>query len=108
MKVHWEARPYCGIRWLFAHGGVPANGVLSSLQVESGGEVLASVPHAWTLNLDFDEPLCGAVAGAEVNVRVPTDSWIAESISDATQQLNGRQAILNLSEMVTLESSTCP
>ena len=99
---------YCGLHWLFAHGGIRANGILSSLQVELGDEVLATSHHAWALNVEFDEPLCSQYPDQTVQVTIPTQEWLEQTMIDSSPSLNTREATIRIPDFITVESPACP
>ena len=99
---------YCGLHWLFAHGGITANGILSSFQVEQGDEVMATSHHAWALNIEFDQPLCSQYADQTVQVVIPTQTWLGQTMTKTTAAQNTREATLRLSDFVTMSSPSCP
>lgn len=99
---------YCGLHWLFAHGGITADGILSSFQIEQSGVVVATSHHAWALNLEFDEPLCGAYPGQTVEAVIPTELWLTQTMNESSPILNTREGTLRLVDFVSVQSPSCP
>ena len=103
-----ENERYCGLHWLFAHGGLTVDGVLSSFQIEEAGEVLATSHHAWALNIEFDKPLCGGLPRQELQINIATQSWLMSSLLQGSETMNAREATLSLDEYISVEASGCP
>jgi hypothetical protein len=99
---------YCGLHWLFAHGGITADGILSSFQIEQGDEVIATSHHAWALNIEFDEPLCSGYAGQTVQAVIPTELWLEQTMNQTSPNLNTREGTLRLADFVSVHSPSCP
>ena len=98
---------YCGLHWLFAHGGVTVDGALSSFQIETNDEILASSHHAWTLNIIFDEPLCATALSQSVQMDVPIETWLDNTLTHESPIQNARSATLNLNDYISISSSAC-
>jgi len=99
---------YCGLHWLFAHGGITADGVLSSFQVEQGDDVLATSHHAWALNIEFSEPLCARDPGQIVEIEIPTQTWLDQTMIETSTTLNTREGTVRLPDFLTVRSPPCP
>ncbi len=100
-------KKYCGLHWLFAHGGVTVDGALSSFQIAINDTLLATSHHAWTLNITFDQPLCGTALDQSVQVDVPVETWLQNTLTHETPSQNARSATLNLSEYISISTSPC-
>ena len=99
---------YCGIHWLFAHGGVTVNGELSSFQIETNQEVIASSHHAWALQVEFENPLCAQGEPQNVHLELQVQQWLQSTLVHDSPSQNARSATLSLVDYTSTTGSPCP
>lgn len=102
-----QHRSYCGLHWTFAHGGVPIEGILSSLEIERDGVVLATSHHAWTLDVTFDSPVCPDENGAHVVLQLQTKPWLEDSVHGNSPTRSAQLASMKLGTFLSIEQSLC-
>ena len=99
---------YCGLHWLFAHGGVTVNGELSSFQIETDQEVVASSHHAWALQVEFEKPVCAQGDPQTVDMNLQVHQWLQATLVHDSLNQNARSATLSLVDYTSTASSACP
>lgn len=99
---------YCGVHWLFAHGGVTVNGELSSFQITTNQEVIANSHHAWALQVEFEKPICAQGDPQSINLELQIQQWLQSTLIHDSPTQNARSATLSLVDYTSIEGSPCP
>ena len=98
---------YCGVRWLFSHGGKPRQGVLASMQVSEASRVVARSSHASGVTIPFEEPVCVGEEVPEARLHLDTSAWLGSFRDAQNATLGARDAWLSLAAHLSVSLDSC-
>ena len=99
---------YCGLRWLFSHGGKPVGDTLASMNLSATSGTFAKSSHAASVSIPFERPVCVGPGSPEVVITLETSTWL-DGVQGAQNPLLGaRDAWLSLGDHLTVSNDPCP
>ena len=108
LEMALEPGEYCGLSWIFSHGGMPVEGVLASMHLSADEEPIALSSHAARVAIAFEEPICVGEVVPEVRLTLDTEAWLRGPLGAQNPALGARDAWLSLGEHLRVSTSPCP
>ena len=99
---------YCGLVWLFSHGGVLYEDQLGSIHLEDADGVLAHAHHASSVPIAFPEPICLDGGTHSATLRFQTAPWLARIRQASSRGTATRDAMRTFREFVEISAAPCP
>ena len=99
---------YCGLVWLFSHGGVPFEGELGSIQLSDQEGVFARAHHAASVPIAFPEPICQDGGIQTTTIRFRTSDWVDRMRQASSVGTTTRDAWRTFRDFVDVIGPGCP
>ena len=103
-----EPGRYCGLVWVFSHGGVPYQGELAALSLTGEAGVIAASHHAGSVPIAFPEPICVSDGPRAVRIRFRTPDWVAQIELASNRGTATRDGWRYFRDFVEVTAPPCP